>query len=102
MQTLVEANGLSVVRDYVGHGIGRQLHEPPQVPNYGTPGTGPVIKPGMAFAIEPMVNVGGAGVKVLANKWTVVTRDKSWSAHFEHSVLATPEGPYILTREEGR
>lgn len=102
VQTLVEANGLSVVRDYVGHGIGRQLHEPPQVPNYGTPGTGPVIKPGMAFAIEPMVNIGGPAVKVLANKWTVVTKDKSWSAHFEHSVLATPEGPYILTREEGR
>lgn len=102
VQTLVEANGLSIVRDYVGHGIGRQLHEPPQVPNYGTPGTGPVIKPGMAFAIEPMVNIGGPGVKVLGNKWTVVTKDKSWSAHFEHSVLATPEGPFILTREEGR
>jgi methionyl aminopeptidase len=102
VQVLVEGNDLSVVRDYVGHGIGRQLHEPPQVPNYGTSGTGPVIKPGMAFAIEPMVNIGGPGVKVLGNKWTVVTKDKSWSAHFEHSVLATPEGPYILTREEGR
>lgn len=102
VQTLAESNGFSVVREYVGHGIGRQLHEPPQVPNYGAPGTGPVIKAGMAFAIEPMINAGAAGVKVLGNKWTVVTRDKSWSAHFEHTVLATEEGPLILTREEGR
>lgn len=102
VQTLAEGNGFSVVREYVGHGIGRQLHEPPQVPNYGTPGTGPVIKAGMAFAIEPMINIGAPGTKVLGNKWTVVTRDKSWSAHFEHTVLATEDGPLILTREEGR
>jgi len=99
VQTHVEAAGFSVVRDYVGHGIGRQLHEAPQVPNFGSAGTGPVIKSGMAFAIEPMVNVGRHEVKVLANKWTVVTRDKSWSAHFEHTVLVTDQGPEILTRE---
>ncbi|HEY9856906.1 MAG TPA: type I methionyl aminopeptidase [Stenomitos sp.] len=102
VQTLAESAGLSVVREYVGHGIGRQLHEPPQVPNYGTPHTGPVIKAGMALAIEPMINIGLPGTKVLGNKWTVVTKDKSWSAHFEHTVLATEEGPLILTREEGR
>jgi methionyl aminopeptidase len=102
IQQVVESNGFSVVREYVGHGIGRQLHEAPQVPNYGTPGTGPAIKVGMALAIEPMVNIGGPEVKTLGNKWTVVTRDKSWSAHFEHSVLVTEAGPEILTREEGR
>lgn len=102
VQGVVEAAGFSVVRDYVGHGIGRQLHEAPQVPNYGSPDTGPVIKVGMALAIEPMVNIGAPGVKTLGNKWTVVTKDRSWSAHFEHSVLCTPEGPVVLTREDGR
>lgn len=102
VQQHAEAHGFSVVRDFVGHGIGRQLHEAPQVPNFGAPGTGPVIKTGMALAIEPMVNLGGAEVKTLANHWTVVTRDKSWSAHFEHTVLATEEGPLVVTREPGR
>lgn len=102
IQGHAEAHGFGVVRDFVGHGIGRQLHEAPQVPNYGTEGTGPVIKVGMALAIEPMVNVGGPEVKTLANHWTVVTRDKSWSAHFEHTVLALPGGPEIVTLEAGR
>ncbi|NLM42235.1 MAG: type I methionyl aminopeptidase [Firmicutes bacterium] len=97
VQSHVEAHGFSVVRDYVGHGIGRQMHEAPQIPNFGPPGRGPRLKPGMALAIEPMVNVGGYQVEVLADNWTVVTRDKCWSAHFEHTVAVTDEGPVILT-----
>jgi len=93
IQTHVEQHGFSVVRDFVGHGIGRQLHEEPQVPNYGKPGQGPRLKPGMALAIEPMVNMGGAGVKVLDDKWTAVTRDGSLSAHFEHTISIEPTGP---------
>ncbi len=93
IQTHVEQYGFSVVRDFVGHGIGRQLHEEPQVPNYGKPGQGPRLKPGMALAIEPMVNMGGAGVKVLDDKWTAVTRDGSLSAHFEHTISIEPMGP---------
>ena len=93
IQTHVEQHGFSVVRDFVGHGIGRQLHEEPQVPNYGKPGQGPRLKPGMALAIEPMVNMGGAGVKVLDDKWTAVTRDGSLSAHFEHTISIQPTGP---------
>lgn len=93
IQTHVEQHGFSVVRDFVGHGIGRQLHEEPQVPNYGKPGQGPRLKPGMALAIEPMVNMGGAGVKVLDDKWTAVTRDGSLSAHFEHTISIEPMGP---------
>lgn len=93
IQTHVEQYGFSVVRDFVGHGIGRQLHEEPQVPNYGKPGQGPRLKPGMALAIEPMVNMGGAGVKVLDDKWTAVTRDGSLSAHFEHTISIEPTGP---------
>lgn len=93
IQTHVEKHGYSVVRDFVGHGIGRQLHEEPQVPNYGKPGQGPRLKPGMALAIEPMVNMGGHGVKVLDDKWTAVTRDSSLSAHFEHTITIEPTGP---------
>lgn len=100
VQRFVESHGFSVVREYVGHGIGRQLHEAPQIPNYGDPGTGAEIKAGMTFALEPMINIGRPETKVLGNKWTVVTRDKSWSAHFEHTIWVTDAGPEILTREE--
>lgn len=94
------ANGYSVVREFVGHGVGRQLHEEPQVPNYGRKGTGPKLKPGMTLAIEPMVNLGTGGVRVLADKWTVVTSDGKPSAHFEHTVLITKGEPEILTWRE--
>lgn len=97
VQSHVEAHGFSVVRDFVGHGIGRQMHEAPQIPNFGPPGRGPRLKPGMTLAIEPMVNVGGYQVEVLADNWTVVTRDKCWSAHFEHTVAVTDGGPVVLT-----
>ncbi len=93
----VVANGYSIVRDFVGHGVGRQLHEEPQVPNFGRPGTGPKLKAGMTLAIEPMVNMGRAEVKVLQDKWTVVTSDGQPSAHFEHTVLITKGDPEILT-----
>ena len=93
IQAHVEQHGFSVVRDFVGHGIGRQLHEEPQVPNYGKPGQGPRLKPGMALAIEPMVNMGGAGVKVLEDGWTAVTSEGSLSAHFEHTIAIEPAGP---------
>lgn len=98
IQTHVEKHGYSVVRDFVGHGIGRQLHEEPQVPNYGRPGQGPRLKPGMALAVEPMVNMGGSTVKVLEDGWTAVTCDRSLSAHFEHTIAIEPVGPpRILT-----
>ncbi|WP_406677304.1 type I methionyl aminopeptidase [Moorella sp. ACPs] len=97
IQTYVEKNGLSVVRDYVGHGIGRAMHEDPQVPNFGPPGYGPRLRVGMVLAIEPMVNAGTHEVYTLANRWTVVTRDKKPSAHFEHTVAVTDNGPEILT-----
>ena len=97
VQEIVEKNGFSVVTTLVGHGIGRSMHEDPQVPNFGSPGQGPKLKPGMALAIEPMVNAGTAEVEVLPDKWTVVTEDGSLSAHFEHSVAITDEGPMILT-----
>lgn len=93
----VVANGYSVVREFVGHGVGRKLHEEPQVPNYGRRGSGPKLKPGMTLAIEPMVNMGTAGVRVLEDKWTVVTLDGKPSAHFEHTVLITKGEPEILT-----
>lgn len=93
----IVANGYTVVREFVGHGVGRKLHEEPQVPNYGRPGSGPKLKPGMTLAIEPMVNMGTAGVKVLDDKWTVVTLDGKPSAHFEHTVLITKGEPEILT-----
>lgn len=96
----VIANGYSVVREFVGHGVGRKLHEEPQVPNYGRPGTGPKLKPGMIIAIEPMVNMGAPGVRVLGDNWTVVTTDGKPSAHFEHTVLVTKGEPEILTWRE--
>jgi methionyl aminopeptidase len=93
----IVANGYSVVREFVGHGVGRKLHEEPQVPNYGRPGSGPKLKPGMTLAIEPMVNMGGSNVRVLGDDWTVVTSDGKPSAHFEHTVLITKGEPEILT-----
>ncbi len=97
VQSYVEAENYSVVRNYVGHGIGRQMHQEPQVPNFGPPGRGPRIKKGMAFAIEPMVNEGTWEVEVLEDNWTVVTRDRKLCAHFEHTVVAGENGPEILT-----
>ena len=98
VQTHVEAHGYSVVRTFVGHGIGRELHEEPQIPNFGPPGRGPVLLPGMVLAIEPMVNAGGPEVEVLEDRWTAVTTDRSLSAHFEHTVAITENGPEVLTR----
>lgn len=98
VQQCVEAHGFSVVREFVGHGIGRELHEPPQVPNFGFPGRGIKLKAGMVLAIEPMINIGGHAVKVLEDGWTAVTVDGSLSAHFEHTVAITDNGPYVLTR----
>jgi methionyl aminopeptidase len=97
IQEVVESAGFSVVRDFVGHGIGRQLHEEPQVPNFGKAGTGPRFVAGMVLAIEPMVNEGGWAVDILKDGWTVVTRDRKRSAHFEHMVAITEDGPEILT-----
>jgi methionyl aminopeptidase len=97
VQKLVEANGFSVVREFVGHGIGTKLHEEPQVPNYGTPGSGPRLRDGMVLAIEPMVNVGRSEARVLDDNWTAVTKDGTYSAHFEHTVAVTKNGPVILT-----
>lgn len=97
IQRTVEAAGFSVVRQYVGHGIGTQLHEAPEVPNFGTAGRGIRLLPGMTLAIEPMVNVGNFDVKVLPDGWTVLTKDGSLSAHFEHTVAITPDGPKIMT-----
>jgi methionyl aminopeptidase len=98
IQNYVEAAGFSVVRDYVGHGIGRQMHEDPQIPNYGPPGRGPRLKVGMTLAIEPMVNAATYHCRTLADNWTVVTADGNLSAHFEHTVALTEDGPEILTR----
>lgn len=100
VQRHVEANGFSVVREFVGHGIGATLHEEPQIPNYGTPGRGPRLAEGMVLAIEPMVNIGQAGVKVLSDGWTAVTKDGSLSAHFEHTVAVTADGCRVLTRAD--
>jgi methionyl aminopeptidase len=97
VQQYVESNGFSVVREFVGHGIGTKLHEDPQVPNYGTPGHGPKLCDGMVLAIEPMVNMGRPETRVLDDKWTAVTEDGSYSAHFEHCVAVTKNGPLILT-----
>ncbi|MBI4487047.1 MAG: type I methionyl aminopeptidase [Acidobacteria bacterium] len=97
VQQHVEAFGFSVVREFVGHGIGQRMHEEPQIPNYGEPGRGPRLAEGMVFAIEPMVNAGKPAVKVLADGWTAVTRDGSLSAHFEHTVAVTSGEPWILT-----
>jgi len=98
VQEIVEANGFSVVREFVGHGIGTKLHEEPQIPNYGSPGQGTKLREGMVLAIEPMVNSGGPEARVLDDKWTAVTVDGSYSAHFEHCVAVTKDGPVILTQ----
>ncbi len=98
VQSHVEAHGLSVVRAFVGHGIGRALHEEPQVPNFGDPGRGPQLKPGMVLAIEPMVTMGSWEVKILDDGWTAVTKDGSLAAHFEHTVAVTEDEPEVLTR----
>jgi methionyl aminopeptidase len=98
IQQHVEAHGFSIVREFVGHGIGASLHEDPQIANYGEPGRGPRLAEGMTLAIEPMVNVGRPGVKMLADGWTAVTRDGSLSAHFEHTVAVSRSGPVVLTR----
>ncbi len=97
VQRHVEGHGFSVVREYVGHGIGREMHEEPEIPNFGPPGKGPVLAPGMVLAIEPMVNAGGYEVYTAGDRWTVRTRDGSLSAHFEHTVAVTKHGPLILT-----
>ena len=101
VQTYVESNGFAVVRDFVGHGVGRQLHEEPEVPNYGAPGRGPRLLPGMTIAVEPMVNVGTYQVKVLSDGWTTVTADGKLAAHYENTVLITDGEPEILTVTEG-
>jgi methionyl aminopeptidase len=98
VQEYVESNGFSVVREFVGHGIGTRLHEEPQIPNFGTRGHGPKLREGMVLAIEPMVNVGKPAARVLDDKWTAVTVDGSYSAHFEHCVAVTKNGPEILTQ----
>jgi methionyl aminopeptidase len=93
----VEAAGFSVVRNFVGHGIGRNMHEDPQVPNFGVPGTGPLLRPGYALAIEPMVNQGSHEVQMLEDHWTIITADGQLSAYFEHTVLITDNGPIVTT-----
>ena len=102
VQQFVERNGYNVVREFVGHGIGRELHEDPQVPNYGQAGYGPVLKEGMVLAIEPMVTSGSNAVRVLDDNWTAVTVDGGYSAHFEHMVAVTRNGPDVLTRLDGK
>lgn len=97
IQNLVESNGFSVVRDFVGHGIGKMMHEDPEIPNFGRPKTGPKLKAGMVFAIEPMVNMGTWEIELLDNGWTAVTKDRKPSAHFEHTIAITENGPQILT-----
>jgi methionyl aminopeptidase len=98
IQTYVESRGFSVVRQFVGHGTGRSMHEDPQVPNFGTPDSGKRMKPGLVIAVEPMVNAGAPDVEELDDEWTAVTRDRSMSAHFEHTIAITEEGPWVLTR----
>ncbi|HEY8367748.1 MAG TPA: type I methionyl aminopeptidase [Thermodesulfobacteriota bacterium] len=97
VQSRVEAAGFSVIRSLVGHGIGRSMHEDPQIPNYGRPGTGPLLEPGMVLAVEPMVNVGTHGIRMGSDNWSVYSADGSLAAHFEHTVAVTEEGPRILT-----
>jgi len=101
IQRYVEGHGFSVVRAFVGHGIGRELHEDPQIPNFGEPGRGPLLKPGMVLAIEPMVTMGRPEVRILEDRWTAVTQDGSLSAHFEHTIALTATGPVILTVPDG-
>ncbi|MEW6096524.1 MAG: type I methionyl aminopeptidase [bacterium] len=98
IQFHAQCYGYTVTRDYAGHGIGRSLHEAPQIPNFGEPGKGPRLKPGMILCIEPMINIGGYEIDILNNGWTVVTRDRSFSAHFEHTILITEGEPEILTK----
>jgi methionyl aminopeptidase len=98
VQRYAESKGFSVVRDFVGHGIGKKLHEQPQVPNFGDPGTGMRLRPGMVLAVEPMINAGTHQVEVLDDDWTAVTLDRKLSAHFEHTILITESGPEVLTR----
>ena len=98
VQRYVEVRGYSVVRQFVGHGVGTNLHEDPSVPNFGTPGRGPRLLPGMTLAIEPMINAGGSDVSILGDGWTTVTKDGSLSAHFEHTIAITADGPVILTQ----
>ncbi len=98
VQTVAEAAGFSIVREYVGHAIGTAMHEEPQVPNYGPPGRGPKLRPGMVFAVEPMVNAGGPGTRLLDDGWTVVTADGSLSCHWEHTIAITDNGPEVLTQ----
>src|SRR5881392_3024277 len=102
VQVHVERHGFSVVRAFVGHGIGRALHEDPQVPNFGDPGRGPQLRPGMVLAIEPMVTMGSWEVRILDDGWTAVTRDGSLAAHFEHTIAITDDGPEVLTSKTGR
>jgi methionyl aminopeptidase len=99
---IAEAAGFSIVREYVGHGVGRDLHEAPQVPNYGPPGKGYILDSGLVVAIEPMINAGGAATRLLEDGWTVVTADGSLSAHFEHTVAVTADGPLVITRRTPR
>ena len=101
VQVRAESDGFSVVRQFVGHGIGREMHEPPQIPNYGPAGRGPRLRPGMVFAIEPMVTAGSPDVEILEDEWTAVTADGSLAAHFEHTILITENGPEVLTRVPG-
>ncbi|UOR10588.1 type I methionyl aminopeptidase [Halobacillus amylolyticus] len=98
IQSYVETEGFSIVREYVGHGVGQDLHEDPQIPHYGPPNKGPRLKPGMVLAVEPMVNAGTRYVKTLADRWTVVTRDGKMCAHFEHTIAITEEGYEVLTK----
>jgi methionyl aminopeptidase len=102
VQAHVEAHGFGIVRAFVGHGIGRALHEEPQIPNFGDPGRGPQLKPGMVLAIEPMVTMGSWEVRVLDDGWTAVTKDGSLAAHFEHTIAVTESGPDVLTSKNGR
>jgi methionyl aminopeptidase len=101
IQTHAEGNGLSVVREFCGHGIGRKFHEEPQVLHYGRPGTGWVLEPGMTFTIEPMINAGRAEIRALADGWTIVTKDHSLSAQWEHTILVTDSGYEVMTISEG-
>ncbi|MEN2983941.1 MAG: type I methionyl aminopeptidase [Dictyoglomaceae bacterium] len=100
IQQHVEKSGFSIIRDFTGHGIGKNLHEPPSIPNFGPPGQGPILEEGLALAIEPMVSMGDYRVKILDDGWTAVTLDGSLSAHFEHTVIITKNGPEVLTQEE--
>jgi methionyl aminopeptidase len=99
VQSHAESNGYSVVREFVGHGIGRDLHEDPQIPNFGAPGQGPRLKTGMVLAIEPMINAGDSATVIQKDNWTAVTADGSLSAHFEHTIAVMPDGPWILTKK---